>query len=111
VYEEGVLLPQDMKKATKYFQKGIKGKESYAYYRFAMAKISGDIREQGVSADDIEAGFKLLNQAAFELDDPVNIGICRVLKPLLNWANCTRTEDSALTKRVCSLFLLTSGKP
>jgi TPR repeat protein len=26
VYEEGVLLPQDMKKAVKYYQKGMNGK-------------------------------------------------------------------------------------
>ncbi len=46
------------------------GKEPYAFYRFAMALIKGELRDKGVNQQDIENGFKLLNQAATS-DNPV----------------------------------------
>jgi hypothetical protein len=35
-----------MKKASKYLQRGVKGKEPYAFYRLAMALINGDLHEK-----------------------------------------------------------------
>lgn len=41
------------------------GKEPYAFYRYAMALIKGQLRDKGVNRQDIETGHKLLNQAGY----------------------------------------------
>jgi len=50
VYEEGVLLPRDLIKSSKYYQKAITGKQSYAYYRYAMSLIEGELSDRGVNS-------------------------------------------------------------
>jgi TPR repeat protein len=63
-----VLLPKDAKKAANYYQKAMTGKEPYAFYRYAMSQIKGRTGSSGPSREEIDLGFKLLNQAAFSLE-------------------------------------------
>jgi hypothetical protein len=36
-----------------------------------MELITGELKKSGVNSEDIEAGYQLLNQAAFELNPSV----------------------------------------
>jgi hypothetical protein len=66
VYEEGVLLPMDLKKAMAYYQKAMSGKEAYASYRFALCLVSGKFGKDGQSREDIEKGYQIFNQISNE---------------------------------------------
>lgn len=50
----------------------MEGKEPYAFYRYAMALIKGELRDKGVNLEDIETGRKLLEKVAFA-DNPVHV--------------------------------------
>lgn len=76
------------------------GKEPYAFYRYAMALIKGELRDKGINRQDIETGHKLLTQAA-NADNPVILYLFRVLKLLLNWVNFMRKEVSNQIHKIC----------
>ena len=47
VFEEGDLVPSDLKQATAYYKKAMERGESYANYRFAMMLIQGKLNPGG----------------------------------------------------------------
>jgi hypothetical protein len=48
VYEDGILLPKDIKRSLAYYQKAISLKDPYANYRFAMCLIKGKYNKEGI---------------------------------------------------------------
>lgn len=66
VYEEGTLLPMDLKKSMTYYQKAINAKEPYASYRYALCLINGKFSRDGQNKDDIEKAFEMLSQISNE---------------------------------------------
>jgi TPR repeat protein len=43
IYEEGLLVPIDIKKALAYYQKAINDKDVYANYRYAICLMKGKV--------------------------------------------------------------------
>lgn len=70
VYEEGLLLPKDLRKAAEYYKLAIKGKENYASYRYAGCLIKGKFSKEGQNKKDIEEGFNILTQIANDSQKP-----------------------------------------
>jgi uncharacterized protein len=70
VYEDGLLLEKDLKQAVLYYKQGMKGKDSYAYYRYAMCLIKGKLSPSGQNKKDIEEGFNILTQIANDSQNP-----------------------------------------
>lgn len=101
VYEEGVLLPKDLIKSSKYYQKAIQGKQTYAYYRYAMALIEGELSDRGVNAEHLKKGFDLL-QEAISGDNAVILFLFSSLKLTVNWDLTMKREGSHLIKLVFS---------
>lgn len=66
IYEEGMLVPIDVKKALAYYQKAIDGKDVYANYRYAICLIKGKVNNGGQTKEQIEKGFSLLNKISNE---------------------------------------------
>ena len=53
-YEEGLLLTKDIDQAKIYYTQAMKGKNSYAQYRYALCLIKGKFSPQGQNKKDIE---------------------------------------------------------
>jgi TPR repeat protein len=70
VYEEGLLLPRDIKQASLYYKQGMKGKDNYSFYRYALCLIKGKFSPEGQNRKEIEEGFNMLNQIASNNQNP-----------------------------------------
>ena len=64
VYEDGLLVPTDLKQAVDYYKRAMERGESYASYRFAMCLIEGKLNNKVMRREDVEKGHKMLESIA-----------------------------------------------
>lgn len=53
IYEDGLYLPQDIKKALTYYQKAMTYREPSGSYRYALGLINGKFSKNGQNKEDI----------------------------------------------------------